>query len=119
MAKELIGKIKSVTTDSMVGEFEGGETPFKAGLNVKTQPEKVITYERKGRKIICTIEVGNLKVKGTARCHEEDIFDLAEGCGLAELRARVKFYQALEEKYIDHITNPMAQLMKAMGQWRE
>jgi hypothetical protein len=120
MAKELIGKIKSVTIDAMVGEFEGGKTPFKTGLNVNTQPEKLITYERKGRKVICTIEIGDLKVRGVARCHEEDIFDLAEGCGLAELRAKVKFYQELETRYIEHITrNPMAQIMKAMGQWNE
>jgi hypothetical protein len=114
MSKELIGKITEVGTSHLVGNQShlGGETDRK-------YPTKTLTYEIKGRKIICTIETDDIKVKASARCHEGDIFDLSDGCGIAEFRARQKFYKVLEEQFIESLTNPFAQMLKAMSQWNE
>lgn len=114
--KELVGTIKSISSESMVSDFK--KEGFGNGFKVKTTPEREMTYQVKGRTVYCTIKSGNgkINVKGVARCHPEDIFNLAEGCGIAELRANQKFYKALENLYLEKVNNPVSQLMKSLGQ---
>jgi hypothetical protein len=116
MARELVAEIKVVTTESMVSKSNTEEYKSISDLTVEVYPEKLITYEVDGRKVYCTIKTEDIEVTGVARCSDDDIFDLGEGCALAELRAKVAYAKELEERYVDVINNPFSQLMKALGQ---
>lgn len=66
---------------------------------IKTLPEASMTYkiifERKGRKIKCTLYnmETNKEYKGVSSCHEEDTFSYVTGMEIARHRALTKYHE--------------------------
>lgn len=62
----------------------------------KAEGKVVNNFYIDGRKIICIIDCGGgIKIKGVAKCHPDDKFNLALGMKLAVAKARIKMYSMI------------------------